>query len=261
MILVVFIFNLAISFGSCPSYMVPLQVNNVPICMDQYEAYVVQVFPNGTEGAWPFNMAVDNIVVRAKVAPSVKPQAYISADQGSAACKLAGKRLCTLAEWLVGCQGPNHNTYPYGNTYTPGYCNDYRPAAEGSPLVQLFGTNSPWDVNDPRLDQLPDTVSFTGQYTNCVSDSNIYDMSGNLDEWVSDLESNGHGIYKGGYFVDATINGPGCLYATTAHPPSYHDYSLGFRCCMESRAIFNLGPIITLGPIYRIPLDGNLGPV
>ena len=41
----------------------------------------------------------------------------------------------------------------------------------------------------------------------------------------------GHGVFKGGYFVDAKINGNGCEYTTTAHSPDYHDYSLGFRCC------------------------------
>jgi len=32
---------------------------------------------------------------------------------------------------------------------------------------------------------------------------------GNLDEWVSDVLPNGHGIFKGGFFVDAHINGEG----------------------------------------------------
>jgi len=238
MILALLFFNIAFSFAlTCPSYMNLIKVQNASVCIDQYEAYVVQVFPNGTEADWPFYMVVDNITVRAKVAPSIKPQAYISADQGSAACQLAGKRLCTLQEWLVGCQGPNQNIYPYGNVHVDSYCNENRP--EGNPVVELFGPNATWnstEMNDPRLDQLPDTVSFGGQYSKCVSDYNLYDMSGNLDEWVADLEPNGHGIFKGGFFVDASINGPGCLYTTTAHAPSYHDYSLGFRCCMEPKS-------------------------
>ena len=35
--------------------------------------------------------------------------------------------------------------------------------------------------------------------------------------------------------VDAKINGPGCEYRTTAHAPSYYDYSTGFRCCADPR--------------------------
>ena len=30
-------------------------------------------------------------------------------------------------------------------------------------------------------------------------------------------------------------DGAGCLYATTAHAQSYHDYSTGFRCCADPR--------------------------
>ena len=43
----------------------------------------------------------------------------------------------------------------------------------------------------------------------------------------------------GGYFVDDKINGLGCHYRTVAHAPTYHDYSLGFRCCftLDSAAV------------------------
>ena len=39
------------------------------------------------------------------------------------------------------------------------------------------------------------------------------------------------GTFRGGFYVDTTINGPGCLYATTAHNTLHWDYSTGFRCC------------------------------
>eukprot|EP01113_Clastostelium_recurvatum_P006203 TRINITY_DN12813_c0_g1_i1.p1 TRINITY_DN12813_c0_g1~~TRINITY_DN12813_c0_g1_i1.p1 ORF type:complete len:246 (+),score=0.57 TRINITY_DN12813_c0_g1_i1:87-740(+) len=209
---------------------------SVASCVDQYEAHCYQVFDNGTEVLWPFNHPVDGITVRAEVSPSVIPQAYISADQGAAACKLAGKRLCRLGEWLAGCRGPQGYTFPYGNTYVPGYCNTGRPL---NPVIELFGKNATFDnveMNDPRLDLLPNTLSSSGNFSKCVQpDYGIYDISGNLDEWVADVTSIGHGVFKGGYFVDAIINGPGCLYTTTAHSPAYHDYSLGFRCCADPR--------------------------
>jgi hypothetical protein len=59
-------------------------------------------------------------------------------------------------------------------------------------------------------------------------------MSGNMDEWINHInEPAGTGTFKGGFFVDAKINGPGCLYRTIAHATRYHDYSLGFRCCAD----------------------------
>jgi hypothetical protein len=33
--------------------------------------------------------------------------------------------------------------------------------------------------------------------------------------------------------MDTQINGEGCAYATTAHGFDYHDYSTGFRCCLD----------------------------
>ena len=36
-------------------------------------------------------------------------------------------------------------------------------------------------------------------------------------------------------YVDTHRNGPGCDYATRAHYPTYHDYSIGFRCCADVR--------------------------
>ena len=51
-------------------------------------------------------------------------------------------------------------------------------------------------------------------------------------EWV-DTVVMGHGVFRGGFFVDDVINGRGCGYRTDRHEPSYHDYSLGFRCCAD----------------------------
>ena len=33
--------------------------------------------------------------------------------------------------------------------------------------------------------------------------------------------------------VDSELNGQGCLYVTSAHEATYHDYTTGFRCCAD----------------------------
>ena len=59
----------------------------------------------------------------------------------------------------------------------------------------------------------------------------MFDLHGNLHEWVDDPD----GTFRGGFYADASINGDGCLYVTTRHDFSYHDYSTGFRCCADAR--------------------------
>ena len=47
------------------------------------------------------------------------------------------------------------------------------------------------------------------------------------------LTSDPGGTFRGGFYVDTAVNGPGCTYRTTAHSASYSDYSTGFRCCAD----------------------------
>ena len=70
-------------------------------------------------------------------------------------------------------------------------------------------------------------LSRTGAHAGCSNDYGVFDMVGNLHEWVDDPE----GTFQGGYYLDTHQNGDGCSYRTVAHEFTYHDYSTGFRCC------------------------------
>jgi formylglycine-generating enzyme required for sulfatase activity len=149
----------------------------------------------------------------------------------------AGKRLCTAGEFALACRGDDPQAhYPYGGlAHVPGACNE----GKGTPMVRLFGTDpATWtsdNFNDARLNQLSDTLAPTGGYPACVSPYGVYDCVGNLNEWGADPpDLRGHAHWRGGSFVDSEINGPGCLYVTTAHEPAYHDFSTGFRCCRDA---------------------------
>jgi formylglycine-generating enzyme required for sulfatase activity len=90
------------------------------------------------------------------------------------------------------------------------------------------------DFNDPRLNQVDGGLAPTASYPHCQSPYGIYDCVGNLHEWGADpADASGHGRFRGGFYGDAEINGHGCLYVTSAHEPTYHDYSTGFRCCAD----------------------------
>jgi formylglycine-generating enzyme required for sulfatase activity len=208
-------------------------------CVDQFEGYVVELDDAGNEHPHsPYDTLDGSVPFRAKTARGVPPQGYISQLEATAACNAAGKRLCAATEFSVFCRGgPDSGAYyPYGGTTDiPGYCNE----GKGSSMPLFYGDNSAdWtyaDFNDPRLNQWDGGLAYTGTYPHCVSPYGVYDCMGNLHEWGADPPDNaGHGRFRGGFYGDAEENGPGCLYVTSAHEVAYHDYSTGFRCCMDA---------------------------
>ncbi len=207
-------------------------------CVDRWEAHVVAIDDAGVEAPHSPYLVVDDLTVRAKTAPGVVPQGYISQLQASAACEKAGKRLCTAAEFALACRGADPaDWYPYGGqTLEKGYCNQDK----GSSVARFFGNDpSKWtyqEFNDPRLNQWDGGLAPTGSYPHCVSPAGVWDCVGNLHEWGADAaDAKGHGRFRGGFYGDAEVNGHGCRYVTSAHELSYHDYSTGFRCCRDSR--------------------------
>ena len=217
--------------SACPSGMVHVG----GYCIDRYEAYVVELDAAGNEAPHSPYTPVDGLKVRAKVAEGVVPQGYISQVQAQSACQNAGKRLCTASEFSLACRGPNRNaSYPYGGTRRQrGKCNE----GKGSAVTAVFGQGAPFDkqlMNDARLNRWPGGLAKTGAYSASVSPFGVYDLVGNLHEWGAEVAPNGHGSFRGGFYGDAEINGPGCNYVTTAHAAAYHDYSTGFRCCRDA---------------------------
>jgi formylglycine-generating enzyme len=199
-----------------------------PFCVDRWEGSLVEVAPDGERPFSPY-MPVAGHKVRAVSRPGVVPQAYISRNEADGACRASGKRLCEEDEWVRACEGSAKTTFPYGKTRLPGYCNDHgRP-----PLASLYANNShSWgSMNDPRLNQQPETVAKTGTFAHCETSDGAYDMVGNVHEWVADPA----GTFLGGFYLDTTLNGSGCHYKTVAHDAAYHDYSTGFRCCADAR--------------------------
>lgn len=219
--------------AGCP----PEMVRVGSYCIDRYEAYVVEIDVDGSESQHsPFSV-VTGLTIRAKVAPNVVPQAYISALEAASACANAGKRLCSGEEFVRACRGDDElAAYPYGGTQRKrGACNE----GKGSSMPRFFGSNPRhWtqaQFNDPRLNQWAGGLAKTGEYAACVSPYGVYDCVGNLHEWGSDgPDVRGRGRFRGGFYGDAEVNGSGCRYVTRAHGLGYHDYSTGFRCCSDA---------------------------
>lgn len=231
----------------CPESMAQV----ASVCIDRYEAHLVvdkQVHPHS-------HRPPTAEVFKAATAPDVWPQAYIGKFEAAEACHQSNKRLCSLDEWLRACKGSLGFLYSYGTQEEKGRCNTGKPHL----MMQLFKDKPTiaWtyeDFNDPTLDETPGFLAKSAEYFSCVNDYGIFDMVGNLHEWVADVvdrdlpnrihlnpalanryaELGGFGIFMGGFYSTSHEHGSGCEFITIGHEEAYHDYSTGFRCCKDA---------------------------
>lgn len=219
---------------TCPENMVMI---GHKYCIDVYEASLVERLADGTTKDWsPYYPPTPGKDLFAVSRAGVYPQGYISGVLAKAACEAAGKRLCKPDEWKKACMGPQQTMWPYGADHKDNVCNDH-----GRSSMHFFNpglTDKPEDkwkwgaggnMMDPRLNQLPGTLATTGEHPGCTNEYGVYDMVGNIHEWVDDP----YGTFQGGYYLDTHLNGDGCYYRTTAHDTKHSDYSTGFRCCAD----------------------------
>lgn len=225
-------------------------------CVDRHEAHLVVVDAHGVETKHPFyERPVRGVRYEARSLPGEYPQAYVSRGEAAQACEAAGKRLCSVGEWRRACQGRSWQKFPYGNTEQRGVCNTGKEHLFG----KIFGSNPHnWahaSFNSPELNKEPGFLTKTGEMQGCRSEDGVFDLLGNVHEWVSDpvttafmeqfkTDGNlrheqpwrpGNAIFLGGFYATTNEHGPGCHFTTVAHNSRYHDYTTGFRCCADAR--------------------------
>jgi sulfatase modifying factor 1 len=240
-----------------PSACPPEMARAGSTCVDRYEGRLLRRADDGTLTPHPPYLRPTGGVFVAESRAGVRPQGYISRTEAASACELAGKRLCSVTEWYAACRGDKDTLYPYGASYVKGRCNVGKPH-----LLSILHGSDPraWKYdagfNDPELDQRPGFLAETGAYGECVSNAGVFDLVGNLHEWVADRvdpaiidklpltpgvksrvrANQGKGVFMGGFFSTTNQHGEGCAFVTMAHEPAYHDYSTGFRCCRDPRS-------------------------
>ncbi len=160
----------------------------------------------------------------------VKPVVGVDWIDARAQCASTGKRLCVEAEWTLACEGQEHLPYPYGHSRNAEACNIDKP--------YILPDDTKW--NDPRMREAElerlDQREPSGTRDSCVSPYGVFDMTGNVDEWVvnetgkEDDKPYVSGL-KGGYWGPVRDR---CRPMTTDHNQTYNYYQIGFRCCMDA---------------------------
>jgi len=144
------------------------------------------------------------------------PVVYVDWNMSKAYCEWRGTRLPTEAEWEKAARGTEGNMYPWGKDL---------------------------DCQKANYQNCVNRTSEVGDYQNGVSPYGVYDMTGNVWEWVADW-------YSDNYYSNSAPNNPlgpvsgqarvlrGGSWprfdVTTYHrnkfAPDYNTFDIGFRC-------------------------------
>jgi hypothetical protein len=154
-----------------------------------------------------------------------KPVVMKSWNEAAASCQAEGKRLCKDTEWTLACEGQERNPYPYGTKRDANACNIDKPHPAVS--EKALADTKARDAEVARLWQ----GEASGARAQCVSDFGVYDMTGNVDEWVVNESAKPFKSgSKGGYWGPVRDR---CRPMTTVHAEDFQFYQLGFRCCSD----------------------------
>lgn len=137
-------------------------------------------------------------------------------------CEALGGRLPTEIEWEKAARGDDGRPFPWGDRIQPASANYY----------------SSHDVFERVAGKLGDTTPvgfYSGathdgfQTLNAVSPYGLYDMAGNVWQWVGDLYEGAHYRYlRGGSKADYAYNLR--VWTRNSARPDYASPNVGFRC-------------------------------
>jgi formylglycine-generating enzyme len=160
------------------------------------------------------------------------PALLISWVDAKKECEKIGKRLCTEEEFNFACEGDAMLPYTYGYERDPSKCNIDKPYRKREKKLLKYAScmkKAECKAELERLDQrLP-----AGSLPQCVSPFGVYDLNGNINEWVvrpKEKPPSRSGL-KGGWW--GPVRGR-CRPTVGFHKEEDYGYEEGFRCCQSA---------------------------
>ena len=188
----------------------------------RFDGFEIYAYEASRPGATPERVGIDltpddgisNFVqARPCSRAGVLPWSDVSWTQARDACRSIGARLCRAEEWERACAGPADAVYPYGNRVNYQSCNG-----------GIYDGDSTTLVDD-------DNALVCGAIPECVRDG-VYDLSGNVKEWVDDGIDTLRSV-RGGSFETDLPAGLTCQNDGDYKNINFRHRSIGFRCCRD----------------------------